>query len=142
VSLNDDILDPDLLPNPAEFFPASEEYPSDLFRPVPARAEIFKNITFIFLDEGQYNALVTPINAGMGKAVVFDAEGKSVEDLVRFATAKGQKVLIRRNLEDDDKLCGDAAKRYYEVEHADEDLGLSRLRNGIFLILCYVSTDP
>jgi len=78
---------------------------------VPARAEIFHGITFIFLDEGQYNTLVTPINAGLGKAVVFDPAGKSVEDLVRYVGSKSQTILIRRNIDDGDKFCADAAKR-------------------------------
>lgn len=107
-----DTLDPDDLPDPMKFLPSREGYEVDFFRPNPARGELFKGITFIFLDEGQYNNLATPINAGMGKAVIFDSEGKTVNDLVNFAKTKGQVLLIRRNIEEGDKLCEDAAKRY------------------------------
>jgi Second BRCT domain on Nijmegen syndrome breakage protein len=106
-----DVLDPDSLPDPMEFLPSSEEYSPDLFRPLPPRAEIFKGIIFIFLDEGQYSNLVTPINAGLGKALVFDPTGKTAEDLVRYVSTKGQVVLIRRNTEEEDTLCLAASKR-------------------------------
>lgn len=107
----DDVLDPDSLPDPMEFLPTTGEYPTELFRPDHARMELFKGITFIFLDEGQYNNLVTPINAGLGKGVVFDPEEKSVDDLVKFAKNKGQVLLIQRNLDEDDDLCIEAARR-------------------------------
>lgn len=94
-----------------EFLPPTEEYSPDLFRPNPARAEIFKGLTFIFLDEGQYNNLVLPINSGQGKALEFNPTGKRVEALVKYASNKGQVVLVQRNVEEDD-LCVGAAKRY------------------------------
>ena len=108
----DDILDPDSLPDPMEFLPTTDEYPADSFRPDPARMELFKGLTFIFLHEGQYNNLITPINAGLGKGVVFDPEGKNVDDLAKFAKNKGQVLLIQRNLDDDDDLCIEAARKY------------------------------
>src|SRR5947207_5199899 len=92
-----DILDPDSLPDPIEFLPPTEDYPADFLRPNSARAELFKGLTFIFLDETQYNNLVTPINAGLGKALTFDIEGKTVEDLVKYASTKGQALLVQRN---------------------------------------------
>jgi len=107
-----DILDPDELPDPLEFLPPLEGYSADLFRPNPTRAELFKGLTFVFLDEGQYNSLATPIIAGMGKAVIFDPDGKKVDDLVKYAGTKTQVILVRRNLEGGDKLCIDASKRY------------------------------
>jgi hypothetical protein len=108
-----DVLDPDELPDPMEFIPPHEGYSIDLFRQNPARSELFKGLTFIFLDEAQYNNLAIPINAGMGKAVVFDPTGKTVDDLVKFASKKGQVLLVQRSLEDGDKLCQDASKRYH-----------------------------
>jgi hypothetical protein len=106
-----DILESDSLPDPMEFLPKDDDYARDLLSPNPARAEVFKGLTFIFLDEGQYNNLVLPINAGQGKAIVFDPTGKRVEDLVKYASNKGQVVLVQRHLDGDDDLCLDAAKR-------------------------------
>lgn len=108
----EDILDPDSLPDPMEFLPSTDEYSADVFRPNPARAELFKGLAFIFLDEGQYNNLVAPINAGHGKAIVFDVNGKKVEDLLEFVRNKGQVLLIQRNLEEEDTFCIEAAKRF------------------------------
>ena len=106
-----DLLDPESLPDPMEFLPPREEYPADSLRPNPERAELFKGLTFIFLDEGQYNNLVTPINAGLGKALTFDVEGKTVEDLVKFASTNGQVLLVERNLNAEDTICIEAAKQ-------------------------------
>src|SRR5271170_6156592 len=108
----EDILDPDSLPDPMEFLPATDEYSADFLKPNPARAELFKGITFIFLDETQHRNLGATINAGLGKAVTFDVEGKTVEDLVKFGSNKGQVLLIQRNIEgQEDTLCIDAARR-------------------------------
>ena len=95
-----------------EFLPAQDEYPPDFLRPNPERAELFKGLTFIFLGEGQYNNLVTPINAGLGKALVFDAQGKTVEDLVKYASNRGNVLFVQRNMDGGDALCINAAKRF------------------------------
>jgi hypothetical protein len=107
------ILDPDFLPDPKEFTLSVEGHSDDILLPNPARAEVFKGLTFIFLDESQYNNLVFVINAGMGKAVEFNPMGKTVDDLVKFASGKGQVVLVARNLDEgeEDTLCREAAKR-------------------------------
>jgi len=69
---------------------------------------------FIFLDENQYNNLILPITAGLGKAVVFDPTERGLDDLVEFAKSKGQVLLVRRSLDtEEDTLCSEAAKRYY-----------------------------
>jgi hypothetical protein len=94
-----------------EFLPAIDDYQPDFLRPNPERVELFKGITFIFLDEGQYNNLVTPINAGLGKALVFEIQGKGVEDLVKFGSNKGKVLLVQRNMDADDTICIEAAKR-------------------------------
>jgi len=108
-----DVLDPDSLPDPTEFRPATDEYPPESIDPNPARGEIFKDILFIFLDENQYDNLISPISAGLGKAVVFDPTGKGLDDLVEFAKSKGQVVLVRRSLDsEEDALCIEAARRY------------------------------
>ena len=107
-----DILDPDSMPDPLEYLPTTDEFPAEFLKPNPGRVELFKGFTFIFLDEVQYNNLVTPINAGLGKAVVFDPNGKTVEDLVMFASDKGQVLLVQRNMGDgDDMICIEASKR-------------------------------
>lgn len=107
-----DILDPDSMPDPMEYLPVTDEYPADFFKPNPGRIELFKGLTFIFLDESQYNNLVTPINAGLGKAVIFDANGKTVDDLARFARDKGQPLFVQRNLDDQDTFCLETSRRY------------------------------
>jgi hypothetical protein len=101
------------MPDPMEFLPATDEFSAEKFAPTPARAELFKGLTFVFLDEKQYNNLAVTINAGLGKAVEFDPDGKTIDDLVRYASAKdGQVLLVQRNLDEDDTLCIEAAKRY------------------------------
>jgi hypothetical protein len=108
-----DVLDPDSMPDPMEFLPATDEFSAEKFAPNPARAELFKGLTFVFLDEKQYNNLAVTINAGLGKAVEFDPDGKTIDDLFRYASAKdGQVLLVQRNLDEDDTLCIEAAKRY------------------------------
>jgi Second BRCT domain on Nijmegen syndrome breakage protein len=102
-----------------EFLPAIDEYPANFLRPNPERAELFKGLIFIFLDEGQYNNLVTPINAGVGKALVFDAQDKTVEDLVKYASDKGRVLLVQRNMGGEDTLCIEAAKRYIQPKFAN-----------------------
>ena len=108
----EDILDPDSMPDPAEYLPITDDYPADFFKPNPGRIELFKGVTFIFLDEGQYNNLVTPISAGLGKAVIYNANGKTVDDLVKFASDKGQTLLVQRNVGDQDTFCVEASHRY------------------------------
>lgn len=108
----EDVLDPDSLPNPTEFRPSTDEYRPEAIDPNPARVEIFKGITFIFLDKNQYNNLVSPINAGLGKALVFDPEGKRVDDLFEFAKSKGEVLLVKRSLDGgEDTFCVDTARR-------------------------------
>jgi hypothetical protein len=102
-----------------EFLPAIDEYPADFLRPNLDRAELFKGLIFIFLDEGQYNNLVTPINAGLGKALIFDVQDKTVEDLVKYASNKGQVLLVQRNMGGEDTLCIEAAKRYIRPKFAN-----------------------
>ena len=133
-----DILDPDSLPDPMEFLPPTEEYPADFLRPNPARVELFKGLTFIFLDEGQYNNLVTPINAGLGKALIFNVEGKTVEDLVKYASTKGQVLLVQRNLEGEDKICIEAARRYFLFKITNEDWVMNRYCRVACWHLCCV----
>ena len=108
----EDILDPDSMPDPLEYLPTTDEYPAEFLKPNPGRIELFKGFTFVFLDEEQYSNLVTPINAGLGKAVVFDPNGKTVEELVKFASNKGQILLVQRNTDDDDTFCVEASKQY------------------------------
>ena len=108
----DDILDPDSMPDPMEYLPPTDEYPAESLKPNPGRVELFKGLTFIFLDEGQYTNLVMPINAGLGKAVTFNPNGKTVEELVRFASNKGQTLLVQRNMDGEDTFCIEASKRY------------------------------
>ena len=101
------------MPDPMEYLPTTDEYPAEFLKPNPGRIELFKGLTFIFLDEEQYSNLVTPINAGFGKAVVLDPNGKTVDELVKFASEKGQVLLVQRNLKDvDDTFCIEASKRY------------------------------
>jgi Second BRCT domain on Nijmegen syndrome breakage protein len=104
-----DIFDGDSLPDPMEFLPATENYPVQCFRPNPERAEIFKGITFIFLEEGQFNNLVAPINAGHGKAIIFNPETQTVEELSTIT--KGQVILVQRNIEGGDPFCIEVSRK-------------------------------
>ena len=99
------------MPDPMEYLP-TDDYPAEFLKPNPGRIELFKGLTFIFLDEGQYSNLVMPINAGLGKAVIFKPNEKTVEELVEFASNKGQTLLMQRNMDGEDTFCIEASKRY------------------------------
>jgi Second BRCT domain on Nijmegen syndrome breakage protein len=105
-----DVLDPDSMPDPMEFLPGLDGYSSDLLRPNPVRADLFQGIMFVFLDESQYNNLAGPINNARGKAVLYDIQGKTSEDLVKYATDKGQVLLVQPTGEEG-ALCIEAAKK-------------------------------
>ena len=111
LSSAEDVLDDDFLPDPMEFVPTTDGYPTEIFRPNSARAELFKGLTFIFLDKKQYDSLVTPINACLGKALFYNPEGKRLDDLVNYSSSKGSVVLVERNMEQSDDLCRGASKR-------------------------------
>jgi hypothetical protein len=128
-----DILEDDSLPDPTEFLPPTEGFSPDLFRPNQARAEVFKGLTFIFMDKKQYGNLVLPINAGQGKAVQYDPTNERVEELVKFASNKGQVILIQRNFDPRDELCLDAAKQYAPFYYTNVRLGYESITQSDFL---------
>jgi Second BRCT domain on Nijmegen syndrome breakage protein len=99
------------LPDPMQYLPATEDYPADAFLPKEKRVEFFKGMKFVFLDEGQYNNLVKPINAGHGKAILFDPEKQKSEELGKLAGGKDQVFIIRRNFEGDDTFVLENAKK-------------------------------
>ncbi|KAF2270951.1 hypothetical protein CC78DRAFT_6871 [Lojkania enalia] len=68
--------------------------PDQMLEPDPARSEVFSGLTFIFLDENQFNSLNEPISGGGGKALLFHVRpGETgVNEYVQFAkNAAGQK---------------------------------------------------
>lgn len=46
--------------------------PQEMLEPDTSRAEIFVGLTFIFLNESQYNSLLEPVTCGGGKGLLFD----------------------------------------------------------------------
>jgi len=57
---------------------------------------------------------------------VFDPNGKTVDELVKFASDKGQVLLVQRNLKDgDDTFCIEASKRYILFKTSLMKAGLS-----------------
>lgn len=46
--------------------------PQEMLEPDSLRSEVFSGLTFIFLNEGQYNSLLDPVTGGGGKALLFD----------------------------------------------------------------------
>lgn len=45
--------------------------PEQMLEPDPRRLEVFSGLTFVFLNENQYNSLHEPISGGCGKALLF-----------------------------------------------------------------------
>lgn len=55
--------------------------PADMFRPNPARRDIFKGLVFVFLDGVQYESLRETVEMGTGKAIHVELkEGESSSD--------------------------------------------------------------
>ncbi|KAH8724018.1 hypothetical protein GQ44DRAFT_802793 [Phaeosphaeriaceae sp. PMI808] len=46
--------------------------PQEMLEPDSSRAEVFSGLTFVFLDEGQYNSLLDPIATGGGKGLFYE----------------------------------------------------------------------
>lgn len=46
--------------------------PQERLLPNSARCEVFSGLTFVFLNDGQYNSLLEPINGGGGKALLYE----------------------------------------------------------------------
>ncbi|KAF2131932.1 hypothetical protein P153DRAFT_364400 [Dothidotthia symphoricarpi CBS 119687] len=46
--------------------------PHEMLRPDVSRSELFSGLTFVFLNESQYNSLHQPISHGGGKALLYD----------------------------------------------------------------------
>ncbi|KAF2021989.1 hypothetical protein BU24DRAFT_417631 [Aaosphaeria arxii CBS 175.79] len=63
-------------PKEKEYVPpvGAEPVPRDgrLLEPDTSRGEVFKGLTFVFMDENQYNSLHEPITGGNGKALLFN----------------------------------------------------------------------
>lgn len=60
--------------------------PQEMLEPDTSRAEIFAGLTFIFLNEGQYNSLSEPVTCGGGKGLFFDARPgeTTIEEYVEY----------------------------------------------------------
>ncbi|KAF2709504.1 hypothetical protein K504DRAFT_406732 [Pleomassaria siparia CBS 279.74] len=77
-------------PREAEYITPAGNEPvgrsADMLVPAPARAEVFKGLTFIFLNETQHNTLHGVIAGGGGKALFYQIEfGKTtMEEYVEF----------------------------------------------------------
>lgn len=72
-----------LPPAGKEPVPRGEDY----FAPNPERSTVFEGYTFIFVDQGQFDALQAMINVGNGKAILYDRFQKGAsryEDLVDY----------------------------------------------------------
>ena len=53
----------------------------------------------------------------LAKHLLMMLEGKTVEDLVKYASTKGQVLLVQRNLEGEDTICIEAARRYFLLKN-------------------------
>jgi hypothetical protein len=97
------------------FWPKEKEYitppgaepvlrEASMLEPNPARSEVFKGLTFIFLTEKQHGSLQSPISGGGGKCLFYNLElGKTQpDDYVEFVkNAAGEK---RRSKAGTDRL--------------------------------------
>jgi hypothetical protein len=78
--------------------------PHEKLQPDPTRSEVFSGLTFIFLNDGQYNSLLDPITGGGGKALLFEVRPgeTTVEEYVEYVHGVAGKK--RRSRTNNDKL--------------------------------------
>jgi hypothetical protein len=106
-------------PKPMDFLPPAGKEPTDQppesYSPNPQRQNIFESYTFVFVDPAQYETLMPVINAGHGKALLFDvtpgvttveeavtymrnaAGNKGFGDLPDESSSSGGVVMVRHN---------------------------------------------
>ncbi|OAL56892.1 hypothetical protein IQ07DRAFT_22051 [Pyrenochaeta sp. DS3sAY3a] len=48
--------------------------PQEMLEPDPSRSEVFSGLTFVFLNDSQYNSLLDPITGGGGKPLLYDVK--------------------------------------------------------------------
>tara|TARA_R110002003_G_scaffold73_5_gene6837 strand:+ start:3464 stop:5872 length:2409 start_codon:yes stop_codon:yes gene_type:complete len=78
--------------------------PPDMLEPDPERTEVFSGLTFVFLDENQYNNLLDPITGGGGKGLLYNIKPgeTTVQEYVDYVhSVAGKK---RRSATSGDKL--------------------------------------
>ncbi|KAH7079227.1 hypothetical protein BKA63DRAFT_408921 [Paraphoma chrysanthemicola] len=78
--------------------------PADMLVPDPSRAEVFSGLTFVFLDENQFNNLLDPISGGGGKGLLYNIKPgeTTVQEYVDYVhSVAGKK---KRNRTTGDKL--------------------------------------
>ncbi|KAF2192271.1 hypothetical protein K469DRAFT_553755 [Zopfia rhizophila CBS 207.26] len=74
--------------------------PEQMLEPDSTRSEVFSGLTFVFLDENQYNSLHEPISGGGGKALFFHVRHgeTTVDEYVEFVrNTAGEKRRGRTN---------------------------------------------
>jgi hypothetical protein len=77
-------------PKPKDFLPPAGKEPTDQPResywPNPQRENIFESYVFVFVDQAQYETLMPVINAGHGKALLFNVTPgvTTVEEAVKY----------------------------------------------------------
>ncbi|KAF2476503.1 uncharacterized protein BDR25DRAFT_339494 [Lindgomyces ingoldianus] len=91
-------------PNEKKFIPPVSAEPiersDEMLEPDLGRAEVFHGLSFVFLDEGQYNSLHEPIAGGGGKALLFHVRPgeTTVDEYVEFVkNTAGQKRRAKSN---------------------------------------------
>jgi hypothetical protein len=74
--------------------------PEQMLEPDPDRAELFSGLTFVFLNEGQYNSLQEAISTGGGKTMLVQVDfgTTKVDEYVQYVTnVAGQKKRPKAN---------------------------------------------
>ncbi|KAF2205894.1 hypothetical protein GQ43DRAFT_406519 [Delitschia confertaspora ATCC 74209] len=84
-------------PNESHYIPPSAQEPvprdAKLLEPDPSRSEVFSGLTFVFLDEKQYQSLADPIHGGGGKAHSFTVRPgeTTVDEYVQYVRSLADK---------------------------------------------------
>lgn len=78
--------------------------PQEKLEPDPSRSEVFSGLTFIFLNDDQYNSLLEPITGGGGKALLYEVRPgqTTVQEYVDFVQSVAGKK--RRSATTNEKL--------------------------------------
>ena len=108
-------------PKPRDFLPSAGKEPTvqppESYAPNPQRENIFESYTFVFVDQDQYETLMPIVNAGHGKALLYNVKPgeTTVEEAVLYMrNAAGDKGF--GDPSDDIKHGGVVMVRYNKVE--------------------------
>jgi hypothetical protein len=126
-------------PKPKDFLPpAGKEpttQPAESYAPNPQRENIFESYIFVFVDQAQYETLMPVINAGHGKALLYNVTPgeTTVEEVVMYMrNAAGDKGFGDPQ---DDTNNGGVVMVWYNKVEKEWDRWFNDLLNGVSFAL-------